>query len=67
MSHIVQYNRARPVKVQEMFIRKLTKNKTYLEILVSYLDNPPGDAIFESNQIKEQHETMKTLKTLIMN
>ena len=30
-----------------------------VEILVPYLNNPSKEAIFGSNNIKEQHETMK--------
>ena len=41
-----------------MFKRKLTKNQAYLEILVPYLNNPSEEAIFGSNKIKEEHETM---------
>ena len=46
-------------EVEEMFMRKLTKNYTYLEILVPYLNNPSEETIFGSNKIKEQHEPMK--------
>ena len=42
-----------------MFMRKLTKNEIYLEVLVTYLNNPSEKTIFGSNKIKEQHETMK--------
>ena len=42
-----------------MFRRKLTKNLAYHEILVPYLNNPAGEAIFGSNKIKEYHEAMK--------
>ena len=31
----------------------------YLEILVSFLNNPSEEAIFGSNTIKEEHKTMK--------
>ena len=41
-----------------MLKRKLTKNYAYLEILVPYLNNPSEEATFESNKIKEGHETM---------
>ena len=40
-------------------MRKLTKNEIYLEVLVTYLNNPSEKTIFGSNKIKEQHETMK--------
>ena len=45
-----------------------------MEILIPYLNNPFEEAIFGSNKIKEEHETMalqneevcsKTLKSLI--
>ena len=49
-----------------MFTRKLTKNKVYLEILAPDLDNPSEEAIFESNQIKEHHETMKLQNEEVM-
>ena len=46
--------------VEEMFMRKLTKNYIYLEVLAPYLiNNPPEETRFGSNKIKEQHETMK--------
>ena len=31
----------------------------HLEKLVPYLNNPSEETIFESDKIKEQHETMK--------
>ena len=46
--------------VEEMFTRKLTNNYAYLEILVPlYLNNPAEEAIFGSNRIKKQYDTMK--------
>ena len=45
--------------VEEMSMRKLNKNYTYLKILVSYLNNHSEETIFGSNKIKEQNETMK--------
>ena len=45
--------------VEEMFMRKLTKNYIYLEVLAPYLINNPEETRFGSNKIKEQHETMK--------
>ena len=51
--------RVRVVEVEEMFTRKLNKNQAFLETLAPYLDNPSKEAIFERNQIKEQHETTK--------
>ena len=47
-------------------MRKLTKNYTYLEILEPYLNNPSEETIFESNKIKEQHETMKLQNEEVM-
>ena len=47
---------------QEMFTRKLTKNQSCLEVLVPYLNNSSKEAIFGSNKIKEEHETIKILK-----
>ena len=41
---------------QKMFTGKLTKNETYLEILVAYPNNPSEEAIFGRNKIKEKHE-----------
>ena len=43
---------------EEMFKRKLTKNQAFLEILVPQLNNPSEEAIFGSNKIKEENETM---------
>ena len=40
--------------VEEMFMRKLTKNQTYLEILVLYLNSPSEQTTFGINKIKEQ-------------
>ena len=40
-------------------MRKLTKNYTYLEILVPYLNSSSEETIFGSNKIKDLHETMK--------
>ena len=37
----------------------MIKNQAYLEILVPYLNNPSKEAIFGSNEIKEQNETIK--------
>ena len=51
---------------EEMFMRKLTKNQTYLEILVTYLNNPSEETIFGSNKIKEQHETEKLQNEEVM-
>ena len=44
---------------QEMFRRKLTKSQAHLKILAPYLNNSSEEAIFRSNKIKEEHETMK--------
>ena len=44
---------------QETLTRKLTKNYKYLETLVPHLNNPFEEAIFGSNKIKEENETMK--------
>ena len=38
-------------------MRKLTKNQTYLKILLR--NHPSEEAMFENNKIKEEHETMK--------
>ena len=35
-------------------------------MLVAYLNNPSEEAIFESNRIKEQHETMKLQNEEVM-
>ena len=41
-------------------MRKLPRTSwTYLEIKVSYLNNPSEETIFGRNKINEQHETMK--------
>ena len=48
------------MQVEKMFTKKVNKNQTYQEIMVPYLSNLSSEkAIFVSNQIKEQHETMK--------
>ena len=38
---------------------KLARNKTYLWILVLYLNNPSEETVSGSNKIKEQHKTIK--------
>ena len=50
----------------EIFTRKLTKNQSYLEVLVPYVNNPSEEAIFGSNKIKEEHETMKLQNEEVM-
>ena len=45
--------------VEEMSMRKLTKNYTCLKILVPYLNNHSEETTFGSNKIMEQNETMK--------
>ena len=40
-------------------LSELTKHYSYLEVLVPYLNNPSEVAMFGSNKIKEEHETMK--------
>ena len=59
-----------------MYLQKKTGQELYLKIPVPSLDHPSEEAVFESNQFKEQHETVKllneelyskTLKILIMN
>ena len=52
--------------VGEMFMRKLTKDYTYLEILVPYFNNPSEETIYGSNKIKEKHETMKLQNEEVM-
>ena len=47
-------------------MRKLTNNQTYLEILIAYLNNLSEETIFESNKIKEQHETVKLQNEKVM-
>ena len=49
-----------------MFMRKLTKDYTYLEILVPYFNNPSEETIYGSNKIKEKHETMKLQNEEVM-
>ena len=51
---------------QEMFMRKLTKNQSYLEVLVPHLNNPSEEATFGSNKIEEEHETMKLQNEEVM-
>ena len=46
-------------EVEDMFTRKLTRNQVHLEILVPYPNNPSEEAIFGSNRIMVQHDTMK--------
>ena len=50
-----------------MFKRKLTKNQVYLEIQVLYLNNPSQEAIFGSNKIKEEHETLQYEEVMLKN
>ena len=45
--------------LEELFTGNLTKSRTCLEILVPYLKNLSQEAIFGSNKLKKQHETMK--------
>ena len=49
-----------------MFTRKLNKNYACLEILVPYLNNASQEAIYGSNKIKEEHETIKLQKGEVM-
>ena len=51
---------------QEMLTRKLTKNYENPETLVPYLNNPSEEAIFGSNRIKDEHETMKLQNEEVM-
>ena len=48
---------------QEMLTRKnwprTSSSQSYLEVLVPYLNNPSEEAMFGSNKIKDEHETMK--------
>ena len=53
-------------ELQEMFTRKLNKNYACLEILVPYLNNASQEAIYGSNKIKEEHETIKLQKGEVM-
>ena len=56
----IRADRARAVEEMFMFIRELLRSsKTYLEILVPYLNNSTEETIFESNRIKEKYEAMK--------
>ena len=47
-------------------MRNQTKNQTYLEILVPYLNDPSEETIFGINKSKQQHETMKPNSTSVM-
>ena len=49
-----------------MFTKKLTNSYSYLEILVSHLNNLSGEAIIESNKAKEPQETIKLWNKEIM-
>ena len=61
----IRTSRARAV--EKIFMgKKLTKNYTYLEMLVPYLDNLSEETILGSNKIKEQHETMKLQNEEVM-
>ena len=51
---------------QEMFTRELTKNYENPETVVPYLNNPSEEAIFGSNRIKDEHETMKLQNEEVM-
>ena len=53
----IRAGRARAL--EGILMRKLTKNQTYQEILVPYLNNVSEEAIFGSNKIKQQHEPVK--------
>ena len=53
--------------VEEMFMRKLPRtSQIYLEIMVPYLNNPAEETVLGSNNIKEQHETMKLRNEEVM-
>ena len=47
-------------------MKKLTKNYTYLEILLPYLNNPSEETIFGNNKIKEHYVTMKLQNEEVM-
>ena len=51
-----------------MSLRKLPRVTLarYLEMLVTYLNNPSKETIFGSNRIKEQHETVKLQNEEVM-
>ena len=49
------------VQLEETYLTAPENWSTYLKMLVPYLDNPSEEVIFESNQIKEIHETRKLL------
>ena len=51
---------------EELVYVELTKNQSYLEVLGPYLNNPFEVAIFGSNKIKEEHETMKLQNEEVM-
>ena len=53
-------------RVEEIFMRKLTKDCKYLEILVLYLNKPSEETIFESNKIEKKHETIKLQNEEVM-
>ena len=56
MSQGSQYNQSKYNQSSEL----------YLKILVPYLDNPYEEAMAESSQTKEQHETIKILNEEVM-
>ena len=49
------------MQLEETYLTAPENWSTYLKMLLPYLDNPSEEVIFESNQIKEIHETRKLL------
>ena len=61
ISQSPQYNQSRQSQSSRgnVYEETAAKNKTYLKMLVPYLNNPSEETIFRSNKIKEQRESMK--------
>ena len=54
---------------EEMFLMRKqlrTKIARHMEMLVAYQKNPSEEAVFGSNKMKEQHETMKLQNEKVM-
>ena len=70
MSQSPQYNQSKQSKSSASTENgyQETDNKSYLEKYwqLPYLDNLSKEAIFENDEIKEQHETMKLQSEEVM-
>ena len=62
MSQSPHYNQSRQSRSSASRRNVYQETDQNLEILLPCVDNPCEEAMFGSNQIKEQHETMKLRK-----